>query len=81
MLTESVIVSRYICRKIISEASDIIQEKDVMNKLIPFGCKWTEEFVNMIISDIVEDMNQIDTNDDEIEPKPCPIEHWRRMIG
>ncbi|CAD8045788.1 unnamed protein product [Paramecium primaurelia] len=81
MLTESVIVSRFICRQIIQKASDIIKENYVMNQLIPFGCQWTEQFANMIITDIIEDMNYIDSNQDEIEPKPCPIEHWRRMIG
>ncbi|CAD8050283.1 unnamed protein product [Paramecium sonneborni] len=81
MLTESVIVSRFICRQIIQKASNIIQENYIMNELIPFGCKWTEQYINMIISDITEDMNLLDSNEDEIEPKPCPIEHWRRMIG
>lgn len=33
-----------------------------MSLLIPFGCKWTEEFVNMIITDITEDLNEIDSN-------------------
>ncbi|CAK72453.1 unnamed protein product (macronuclear) [Paramecium tetraurelia] len=81
MLTESVIVCRFICRQIIQKASNIIQENYIMNQLVPFGCKWTEQFMNMIITDITEDINCIDSNQDEIEPKPCPIEHWRRMIG
>ncbi|CAK71369.1 unnamed protein product (macronuclear) [Paramecium tetraurelia] len=81
MLSESVIVSRFICRQIIQKASDIIQENYIMSLLIPFGCQWTEQFTNMIVQDITEDMNQIDSNSDEVEPKPCPIEHWRRMIG
>ncbi|CAD8051466.1 unnamed protein product [Paramecium sonneborni] len=81
MLTESIIVSKFICGQIIQKANRIIQENNIMNQLIPFGCNWTEQFINMIIIDQIEDINQIDFNEDEIEPQPCRIEHWRRMIG
>lgn len=35
----------------------------------------------MLITNNTEDINYIGSNnEDKIEPNPCSIEHWRRMI-